>query len=328
MGFPHYSDADYQARTAFRAKTGTPTFAHNAAVATGVTSGIHPTLDPLGVKVRESRDSTNHPEAVPVAVLFDVTGSMDEVPKTVQQKLPQLMGLLIRQGYLEHPAIMVGAIGDANSDRYPLQVGQFESGIEIDDNLTNLILERGGGGQIKETYELGMYFLARKTVHDHWEKRGEKGYVFLIGDEKPYDAVRRDQVERHIGDRPEADIPVEQVVAELKERYHVYFILPRLTSYFDDKRVRGRWQELLGENLILLEDPAGVCECIAAQIGLVEGTVDEAQVTDDLVAFGSSASMAQAVSKALVPVGAGGRKAKGAIQQVPDSGSPSGLSSF
>jgi len=49
------------------------------------------------------------------AVLFDVTGSMGQVPRALQQKLPQLLGLLLRQGYVEHPQILFGAIGDATS---------------------------------------------------------------------------------------------------------------------------------------------------------------------------------------------------------------------
>src|SRR5207247_2068681 len=106
-----------------------------------------------GKVMRESRDSTNHPESNAVIVLFDVTGSMGEVPRTIQRKLPSLMGLLLRKSYLTDPAILVGAIGDAYSDRVPLQIGQFESGIEIEDCLTNIFLEAGGGGQIHETYE-------------------------------------------------------------------------------------------------------------------------------------------------------------------------------
>ena len=73
-------------------------------------------MNPLGVAVRESRDSDIHPESHAVAVLFDVTGSMQKVPRILQENLPRLMGLLIRKGYLEHPHILIGAIGDATCD--------------------------------------------------------------------------------------------------------------------------------------------------------------------------------------------------------------------
>src|SRR5262245_28154326 len=92
----------------------------------------HPTLDPKGVKLRESRDSDEHPESVAITVLFDVTGSMHTIPQTLQQKLPGLFGLLIRKGYVEHPQILFGAIGDATCDRVPLQMGQWESDNRMD----------------------------------------------------------------------------------------------------------------------------------------------------------------------------------------------------
>ena len=113
----------YDAAARFRAATGASAFAYSDDGATRV----HPALDPHGVAARESRDSAEHPGSVAIAVLFDVTGSMLEVPRTLQGKLPQLLGLLLRKGYVRHPQIMFGAIGDATCDRAPLQVGQFES---------------------------------------------------------------------------------------------------------------------------------------------------------------------------------------------------------
>ena len=148
-------------------------------------------MDPRDVRVRESRDSDAHPESHAVAVLFDVTGSMQGVPRILQANLPKLMGLLIRKGYLDHPQILIGAIGDATCDAAPLQVGQFESGIEIEEDLGKLYLEGGGGGHITESYELAMYFMARHTAIDCFEKRGRRGYLFVIGDEIPYPQVKR-----------------------------------------------------------------------------------------------------------------------------------------
>jgi hypothetical protein len=336
MGGTNWSDQHYDDRVKLRATVARDAgisprdaaFGHDHAVKTGkAKAGVHPTLDPRGVKFRESRDSDVHPEAVPVAALLDVTGSMQQVPVTIQADLKKLLGLLIRKGYLEHPAILIGAIGDATSDTTPLQVGQFESGIEIEDNLTNLYLEGEGGGQMTESYELALYFMARHTVHDHHEKRGLKGYVFAIGDEMPYPLVKRSEVEEIIGERIERDIPVKDIVAEVKEKYHLYYIIPRMTSNFDNTQVRNTWRELVGENVILLDDPGAICECIATQIGLVEGKIDSPDAAEeDLVEAGTSRKTARAVSRALVPVGA--ETPRGGVQKVPDSGKPSGLAKF
>src|SRR5215469_12638751 len=184
---------------------------------------VHPDLDPRGITVRESRDSDEHPTSLAIAVLFDVTGSMQGVPRVLQARLPQLMGLLIRKGYLDHPQILIGAIGDATCDAAPLQIGQFESGIEIEEDLGKLFLEGGGGGQVTESYELAMYFMARHTAIDCHEKRGKKGYLFIIGDEAPYPQVKRQEVKKLIGDKLQADVPVEDMIEELEQTYEVYF---------------------------------------------------------------------------------------------------------
>jgi len=93
MGSGRWSTDVYDAAARYRAATGTGAFAYTD---TGATH-VHPDLDPYGVTVRESRDSAEHPRSLAIAVLFDVTGSMRNVPRTLQAKLPQLLGLLLRK---------------------------------------------------------------------------------------------------------------------------------------------------------------------------------------------------------------------------------------
>lgn len=324
MGGSSYSDDHYAARMSFRATNHVPTFKHDEDVRTGkVANALHDKLNIKGVKVRESRDSDAHPNSRAVAVMLDVTGSMAEVPRMIQAKLPTLMGLLLRKAYLADPQIMVGAIGDANSDRVPLQVGQFESGIEIDDDITNLFLEGNGGGQKSETYELAMYFLARHTSMDCFEKRGDKGYLFIIGDERYYPSVSRHHVANHIGDTLEADIPTADIFKELAEKFEVFYIMPKMTSYFGHADVLDPWKEHLGERVLLLDDPNGICELIASTIALTEGG-DLDTVAADLKDVGASTVTANSVEKALAPYSKTSRGKSTAIS-VGDSGAPSGV---
>jgi hypothetical protein len=328
MGGTNWSDDDYRERALLRARTGRSAFAHDHDIRTGqAATRVHEEMDPLGVPVRESRDSDAHPTSHAVGVLCDVTGSMREVPRIIQANLPMLMGLLIRRGYLEHPQILIGGIGDATCDKAPLQVGQFESGIEIEDNLGKLFLEGGGGGHITESYELAMYFMARHTAIDCYEKRGRRGYLFLIGDEIPYSRVKRPEVEKVIGDRLQQDIPTEALIRELEHRYDVYFILPRLTSHWDNPRVHRGWVKWLGQNVLRLEDPAGICEMIAGAIGVAEGVLDPSRVADGLEEAGTGRGVAQAVGRALGPVGRGRREAV-PTRTLPDSGVGGGLARF
>src|SRR5262245_61900375 len=303
MGTTRWSDDHYHDRARLRLRTGKDAFEYDHAIRTGAAEcAVHAKMNPFGVKVRESRDSDAHPESHAVAVLFDVTGSMQSVPRVLQAHLPQLMGLLIRKGYLDHPQILTGAIGDATCDAAPLQVGQFESGIEIEEDLGKLYLEGGGGGHITESYDLALYFMARHTAIDCYEKRGRRGYLFVIGDEIPYAKVKREEVNAVIGDGLQSSIPVEDVVAELQPTFDVYHVLPKMTSNWKNPLVRRRWAELLGQNALRLEEPAGICELIASTIGVAEGKVDLDQLTDDLREAGASAVVAKAGRRTLVEV--------------------------
>lgn len=326
MGSTNWSDSHYAERKLFRAKTGKDAFAYHDDVVKGRTAAkVNDKMNPSGVKFREARDSDAHPQSRAVAVLFDVTGSMQSVPRLLQESLPKLMGLLIRKGYLEHPAIMVGGIGDATCDQAPLQVGQFEAGIEIEDDLAKMYLEGGGGGHITESYELAMYFMARHTALDCYEKRGQKGYLFFIGDETPYDAVKKSHVKAVLGESIQEDIPVENLIKELQERYEVYYILPKMTTNYDRKEVHQKWVKLLGQNVFRLEEPDGICEMIAGIIGVAEGKVDPDGVRSDLEEFHTTAKVTRAVTSALVPFGASATAARGTALGVPDSGAPSGV---
>src|SRR5688500_2240630 len=112
MGSGMWSTDVYDAADRYRRATGRSAFSYSDSGA----RTVHPALDPRGA-VRESRDSAEHPQSVAISVLFDVTGSMRTVPRVLQAKLPQLLGLLQRQGYARDPQVMFGAIGDATCDR-------------------------------------------------------------------------------------------------------------------------------------------------------------------------------------------------------------------
>lgn len=299
MGSGRWSTNVYDAAARFRAATGASAFAYSDGGATRV----HPALDPFGVTVRESRDSAEHPRSLAIAVLFDVTGSMGGVPRVLQAKLPQLLGLLLRKGYATDPQIMFGAIGDATCDRAPLQVGQFESDNRMDDQLGQILLEGGGGGQMRESYELAMYFMARHTSIDCYEKRGKRGYLFMIGDELPYQRVSGKAVNKLIGDPRQRDIDVAAMVAELTQKYDVYYILPAGASYAGNKQVLGTWRDLLGQNVLELDDLDAVCETIALTIGLGEDAIGLDEGLDDLAGLGSRAGAS--VSKALAELDRG-----------------------
>ncbi|WP_026211890.1 hypothetical protein [Longispora albida] len=297
MGSGRWSTDVYAAAKSYRKATGKSAFDYSDSGA----RTVHPRLDPHGVAARESRDSDEHPRSTPIAVLFDVTGSMGHVPRVLQAKLPELFGLLLRKGYCTDPQIMFGAVGDATCDAVPLQAGQFESDNRMDEDLASIVLEGGGGGQRTESYELAMYFMARHTSLDSYTKRGRRGYLFLIGDELPYAAVKPKEVKKVIGDKLDEPIPVAAIVAELKRQYEVYYILPTGSAYAGDSEILDHWRGLLGQNVIQLDDLDAACETIALTIGLAEEAIDLAAGLDDLAEAGSSAG--EVVGRALATIG-------------------------
>jgi hypothetical protein len=294
----------------------------------GLHHDAHPAMDARGLDgkgaKRESRDSDEHPVSTAITVWFDHTGSMGAVPRRLQEKLPQLLGLLLRKGYVVDPQIMFAAVGDATVDRAPLQVGQFESDNRMDDDLGNLLLEGGGGGGMSESYELALYFMARRTAADCWDKRGKRGYMIIVGDEMAYRRVSRREVASFIGDTIQADIPFEEILAEVTERWDGYYIMPGEAGHAGHPEVRDFWRGALGQNFIEVGATDAIPETIALTIGIAEGTTDLDAGLTDLGDVGSAAGTV--VGNALAPLAASGGGGKGVAVAPPpgDLDAPSG----
>lgn len=263
MGYGNYSAAAHDAIVRARADLPTQQVFQQTA--------CHVLMNPKGVRARESRDSAEHPQSLSIVFALDVTGSMGEIPaRLAKEELPHFMKLLT-DCKIPDPQILFMAVGDATSDRAPLQVGQFESTAELMDQwLTWSFLEGNGGGQGTESYELALYFLATHTSMDCFEKRKKRGYLLMTGDELPYPAVSRHQVETLIGDKLDDDVPVEEIVAELQESFEPFFLVPD-----PDRRARceRRWRDLLGDRVVCMTSPADTCYVSAGAIGLTEGII-------------------------------------------------------
>jgi len=309
MGGGRWDTGAYTWAASARRAAGIDDFDYDARVRSGRASGIHPDLDPkrvagrtsrlAGKPVRESRDSDEHPESLPIAIIFDVTGSMGKIPKILQSKLANLMDVVIAKAGVADPQILVGAVGDATCDRFPLQIGQFESDNRFDDQLRNIILEGGGGGQVMESYGLAYRFAADHTPTDAFEKRGKKGYFFTMGDEAPWPTVIKEQIRTIFGIDAESDESIEELLARAQERWEIFHLFSMDGSYPDRADIHDRWRALLGERFIKVEDSSVVCEVIAGLIDMLETAHDVDKVVSDIGVKGAAAN---AVKNALVPV--------------------------
>jgi hypothetical protein len=184
-------------------------FDYHAKAEAGDVQGVHPDLNIHG-KIRECCDSPEHPATTPIVVAMDVTGSRGNDARVVYEQVPSFLGSLKVANVVPDPQICWVAVGDAYSDRAPIQVAQFESDRRLDTGLSHIWMEAGGGGSGEESYELVAYALARKTKLDA-TKRGKKGFVFFTADEAPYSEVQPEQVQRIFGDRVEKSIPTTKI---------------------------------------------------------------------------------------------------------------------
>lgn len=237
-------------------------------------SYLNSNLDPKGVKYRESCDSADNPQSTPIIVALDVTGSMGMLADTIaRQGLGVLFQSILDKKPVTDPHIMFMGVGDANCDRAPLQVSQFEADHRIIEQLTQLYLEHGGGGNTSESYHLPWYFAAFHTVHDAMKVRGKKGYLFTVGDEETPGPLLRSQVKQFIGDDIERDLSAEELLEMASRVYHVYHIIVEEGWFAShhDASVKGTWTRLMGQRAIPLEDHKKLAETIVSAIQVNEG---------------------------------------------------------
>lgn len=212
----------------------------------------HESMIPNGITFREARDSEVHPNTVPIILGLDVTGSMGHIPhELIKEGLPKLMGGII-QGGVPDPALLFLGIGDHECDRSPLQVGQFESGDEeLDMWLTRTYIEGGGGGNAGESYLLAWYFAAFHTKTDAFEKRGQKGLLFTVGDEPNLPTLPASAIKEIMG-QGQQTYTHHELLAEAQKKYEVYHISLRHSD--EPTQADIKWKELLGQNCLSIKD--------------------------------------------------------------------------
>lgn len=235
---------------------------------------INKNLDPKGVKIRESRDSADNPNSTPIIVAIDVTGSMGIIADVLARDgLGTLFKEILDRKPITDPHLMFMAVGDANYDRAPLQVSQFEADNRIVEQLTQIYIEHGGGGNNFESYNLPWYFASAHTVHDSLIKRGKRGYLFTVGDEEAPHALTKEQIKEFIGDALEREMSSLEMLQEAQRAYDIFHIVieegSHARSHID--RVMSSWTALLGQHVIRLADHKKLAETIVSTIEVVEG---------------------------------------------------------
>lgn len=220
---------------------------------------ICPNMDPRHIKTRESCDSEEHPNAYPLYLVLDQTGSMDMIPEIlIKEVLPDIIQAIIDAGVKDIQVNFV-LVGDCDTGREeaPLQVGQFESSDSLMEKwLTNGYLEGLGGGNGFESYSLAWYFINGHTKTDAWENRHQKGVIISIGDDSCQRLIKKWSIDRYIGDGAEGDVSVDDLLPKLQEKWHVFHIHCE-GSKWGKTFNNTNWPRLLGVNAVCSYDPEG-----------------------------------------------------------------------
>ena len=220
----------------------------------------------VGVKIRESRDSNEHPNSLAIMIGLDVTGSMGSIPHfLISEGLTNIMSKLFDAG-INDPQVLFLGIGDTYVDSTPLQVSQYESNDEILDKwLKDIYLEGGGGGNGGESYTLAWYFASNHTSIDCWEKRKEKGFIFTIGDDNLFDDISADDLKAVMGSNKDAkykDITATELYEETTKKYNVYHIHVKFTKTGRNLKLDD-WKEVLGDHLLIAENKEEISTLIS-----------------------------------------------------------------
>ena len=240
---------------------------------------------------------TNSPS--PMVILCDVTGSMGRWPATIFSKLPYLE--LEGQEYLgEDMEICWGAIGDAQCrDKYPLQMRQFTKGTALKDELQKLVIEGGGGGGARESYELGALYCARNISMP----KAINPICIIIGDEGFYDIVNKADGEKFARTSLQGRITGEEIFAELMSKFSVYLIRKPYGYTVENKRTRqdqaiyDQWENVLGaDRIVMLPEADRVVDVI---FGILAKETDRVDYFEEELTERQNADQVETVMKSL-----------------------------
>lgn len=203
---------------------------------------LHPGLNPHNV-FRECCDTKEHLQTLPVILALDVTGSMGAASAEVAKKLNEVMTLLYHQ--VRDVEFLVMGIGDLAYDNAPVQMSQFESDIRIAEQLDQVYLEHGGGGNGYESYTAAWYMGLHHTRLDCWG-RNQKGLIITMGDEPLNPYLPREPLSRVTGDPLERDVETDALYRKAARKFDIYHLHVTHTS---TDRYREEAQRTFGKYL-------------------------------------------------------------------------------
>ncbi len=259
---------------------------------------LHSDLDPKKFIIRECVDGKENPLSTPIILGLDVTGSMSPVlDKIARSGLNTLCSEIFNRKPVTDPHICTLAIGDMYCDEAPLQATQFEADIRIFEQLEKIYLENGGGGNNHESYILAWWFAKYKTLTDSFKKRGQKGFIFTIGDEEITPKISELEIKKHLGISQARTFYAQELYDITSLEWNIFHVIIKEGNYASRNlsSVVKSWQDVIGsQHLLITEDYKNLAEIIVSTIQTAQGVSK-----DEIINSWKSKDVIKNVSKAL-----------------------------
>lgn len=193
-------------------------------------------------KITDPKKKIESQSKTPMIVAVDVTGSMAQWPFEIFDRLPLLYNTLCQ--YREDLELSFIAFGDEHCDRWPMQVTDFASGFDLEDQLKALHGE-GGGGDAPESYGLLAWYVRNRV----FVPNARKPFLITFGDAPMHPAVSRKALQKILGVPAQSDADALSAWKQVAESWNTWF-LRRPTGAPGDV-VDEQWQGALGKDRVL-----------------------------------------------------------------------------
>ncbi|VVB78020.1 Uncharacterised protein [uncultured archaeon] len=202
------------------------------------------------------------------AILIDQTGSMKKIPEMFFTKISTfyaesnaaIQGKKLKElekgNTLEDKLdLAIIAIGDSRNprgpERFPFQVLDYCHGTDLVKGVAGIFPEGMGGGNVKESYDLGIYYLANHSKTPNVPK-GTKVPLIILGDEGFYPKILASEVNNYMGLNLTSDLDTVTEMKKLKKKFDVFVLRPELSYDSDDyAKVQKQWEDVFGPERVL-----------------------------------------------------------------------------
>lgn len=188
----------------------------------------------------------------PLVIAVDVTGSMQNWPFEIFDRLPLLYQTLSQ--YRQDLEISFAAIGDIQSDEYPLQVTDFARGFDLEQRLKALYGE-GGGGDSPEDYGMFAVYAQHRIVLSRTE---DTPFMIVFGDVSMHEKHTAAQIKSLLDLDVQGDVNAIKAWQQVAKIWNVWFL--RRPGGRKGDSVDQQWAEAIGEQKVvhITEEPRAV----------------------------------------------------------------------